>query len=294
MASARSSSASRPGVPAPFDDASRGERLQKVMAAAGVASRRECEAIVLEGRVSVNGVPVTDLPAWVDPRRDRVALDGRPVARPPKPGDPSRRRRHLVLHKPVNVITTTDDPEGRRTVLDLLDSDRFDARRLYPVGRLDADSSGLILITDDGPLAHRLTHPRYQVPKDYEVTVRGRVGPETLEKLREGLLLAHRRRRGRASRVRRARMASVAIAGTVRDKRRGDRTKLEVRLTEGQNREIRRLLERLDHKVMQLKRVRLGPLTVKGLAPGAWRPLERREVQALYRAAKLDPDEIVM
>ena len=169
-----------------------GVRLQKVLAEAGVAARRKCETLIEEGRVRVNGEAVRTLPVFVDPAHDRIEVDGEPIARPRKPRKRAwANHRYLMLHKPKHVVSTTDDPEDRPTVLDLVDTA---GDRLYPVGRLDAESTGFILLTDDGELTQGLTHPSHEVPKKYVVSVRGKVTPEDVDKLRKGLILADRRR----------------------------------------------------------------------------------------------------
>ncbi|MFA9478407.1 pseudouridine synthase [Phycisphaerales bacterium AB-hyl4] len=277
-------------------DASRGIRLQKAMAEAGVASRRACETLIEEGRVRVNGTPVRELPAWVDPANDRIEVDGQPLPRPRKTDRRTARHTYVMLHKPRNVISTTDDPEQRKTVLDLVDLPGH--ARLYPVGRLDADSTGLMLLTDDGELANRLTHPRYGVTKQYRVSIRGKLDANDLVAMKKGLFLAAPDRGdaprrpgppgkpgGPSPRAKRASVEQVRILGFERDRARGDRTTLAITLREGQNREIRRLLARLGYKVRRLKRMAIGPLQLKGLGVGQWRLLDARERQALYREA---------
>lgn len=276
-------SKTNPNIPAEFTDASRGVRLQKAMAEAGVASRRDCEAMVTEGRVTVNGQMVAALPAWVDPACDRIEVDGRPIQK--KTGKSLAGGAHkpvyLLVNKPRNVISTSDDPQGRPTVLDLIDVPM--KQRLFAVGRLDADSTGLLLLTNDGELAQRLTHPRYEVTKRYRVVVRGRIEDGDLAKLRKGLLLAH----DRGGKVKRAAMESVRIIKHQTDRTQGDKTVLEITLAEGQNREIRRLLARVGLKVRRLERTALGPLKLKGIARGQWRPLDTKELGMLRKAAGL-------
>ena len=306
MTRRRSSSKSRTASHG-FTDASRGERLQKVMATAGVASRRACEQLIEEGAVTVNGQVVSTLPAWVDPVKDHIEVDGHPVrkARPPKKGRAGAADEHVyvLLHKPRGVISTTSDDLGRRHVTDLVElpvtSPGDPQPRLYPVGRLDAESTGLILLTNDGDLAHQLTHPSFEVPKEYHVVVRGRVDEESLEQLREGLVLAHRGTKGRGAAIKRAKAADVRILGFKSGLSRAkdeddldepsepvDRTILSVTLREGQNREIRRLMAKLGYKVRRLKRVALGPIRLKGLGAGRWRLLTPVEIKALRRTAK--------
>ena len=263
----------------PFRDAQRGIRLQKAMAEAGVASRRDCEEMVLAGRVTVNGTRIVELPAWVEPLGDRIELDGEPITPPRRTKKGRAKKTYVMVHKPRRVISTNDDPEGRKRVIDLVDAPM--RARLFPVGRLDAESTGLILLTDDGELANRLTHPRYEVTKDYQVQVRGRLGEEDLERLRKGLILATDGKTKKAS------VEAVRILGTETDRTRGDRTTLAIRLREGQNREIRRLLARTGVKVRRLKRVGIGPLRLKGLAIGEWRMLTPAELGALRKATGL-------
>ncbi|MFP4145590.1 MAG: pseudouridine synthase [Phycisphaeraceae bacterium] len=277
----------RRGVPDELTDKARGVRLQKAMADAGVASRRDCETLIEEGRVRVNGEPVTALPAWIDPAEDRVEVDRQPLPRQ-KTAKPRQARHHyLMLHKPRGVISTTRDPEGRKTVTQIVNAPF--AARLFPVGRLDADSTGLILLTDDGELTNRLTHPRYEVAKQYQVSIRGRLGEEDLEKMRKGLFLASTGKPGQGPAAKRASVDRVRIVGREMDRARGHRTQLEITLREGQNREIRRLLARLGYKVRRLKRVAIGPVRLKGIAPGQWRPLKTPEIRALFREAGLKP-----
>ena len=199
---AKKSAKSR-GIPAELTDASRGQRLQKVLAQAGVASRRDAEALITAGQVTVNGQRVTAMPAWVDPFHDRIEVNGHPIPRPERPRSEragSSRPRHsrhslgdrlyIILHKPRRVISTSRDDAGRTSVVDLVNLPEDIARRVFPVGRLDADSTGLILLTNDGELTNQLTHPRYGVPKQYLVSIRGHLVPEDVEKLKKGLFLA--------------------------------------------------------------------------------------------------------
>ena len=271
-------------TPAELRDASRGVRLHKAMAEAGVASRRDCEVMIAEGRVQVNGHTVKTMPVWVNPAQDRVTVDGSPVFK-------SRQKKkatktYLMVNKPRRVISTNDDPEGRKRVIDLVDLPGV--ARLFPVGRLDADTTGMILLTNDGELTNRLTHPSYEVSKRYQVSVQGRLNDQDAERLRKGLLLAHRGKPGGAgANVRRAAAAQVKILGYKKDRTRGDRTALSITLKEGQNREVRRILARLGHKVRKLHRVAIGPVKLKGVAIGEWRPLSTTEVHMLYKAAGL-------
>ena len=272
--SKRTSSPSDNGAP------TSAQRLHKVLANAGVASRRACESLIVDGRVRVNGQPVSVLPTMVDPESDRIEVDGRVVI---QARNPKHSNKYVIINKPRGVVSTCRDPEGRRCVTDLV---QFPTR-LFPVGRLDADSSGLILLTNDGLLASRLTHPRYEVPKHYQISVRGQVEQSHLQELRKGIHLAHRQASGGsdAISVKQASAAQVKLIGYSRDRTHGMRTNLLITLRDGQNRQIRRMLSRVGFKVRRLQRVSIGPVTNKGLAIGQWRPLTTREVNTLRRAA---------
>lgn len=245
------------------------------MADAGVGSRRACEKLIEEGAVSVNGKIVTELPIFVDPQVDRIEVSGRPIAR--AGGRP--RRVYLMVNKPRNVICTNRDPQGRSRVIDLVPH----SERLFCVGRLDGDSTGLVLLSNDGQLCERLTHPRYEIPKTYRVTVRGKLEAEDVAKLERGIYLADRRKGGGA----RAQAERVELLKTDRD-----RTELQITLREGKNREIRRMLVRLGHPVKKLRRIALGPLRLKGVASGQWRALSQSEVRALRRAARAGEKQV--
>jgi len=235
------------------------ERLQKVLAAAGLGSRRQCEELILDGRVEVDGETLVQLGTKVDPVQQTIRVDGEPLKR--------QQVAYIMLHKPEGVVSTARDPAGRPRVTDMVPPEYG---RLFPVGRLDMSSEGLILLTNDGPLANRLTHPRYGVEKHYHVQVAGQVETETLRQLREGMYLAEG-----FARVARVRIKSRRKQGTI----------LEMVLDEGRNREIRRLLAKVGHKVQRLVRVAIGPLRLGELPRGAYRELRREEVQALREAA---------
>jgi 23S rRNA pseudouridine2605 synthase len=232
------------------------ERLQKYLANSGVASRRVAEQLISAGRVAVNGQVVTTLGVQVDPAHDRVAVDGRPV-------QPVATHRYLALNKPVGVVSTTIDPWGRSTVLDLVPS----IGRLYPVGRLDADSEGLILLTDDGELANLVMHPRYGCEKEYRALVWGEATEELLRQLRDGVTLSE----GTTA------PARVELAESVG----ADRHWLDITLREGRKRQVRRMLGMVGLPVERLQRVRIGPILLGSLPLGASRPLSRSEVAAL-------------
>ena len=233
-------------------------RLNAWLARAGVASRRGADALIKAGRVTVNGAP-GQLNTFVADGDD-VRLDGAPLAQ--------QQLAYVLLHKPAGVVTTARDPQGRPTVVGLVDLPAH--TRVVPVGRLDADTTGALLLTNDGPLAHRLAHPRYEVDKVYVADVEGVPGDATLLRLAAGIELDDGR-------------TSPALVT-----RRGPRT-LELTIHEGRNRQVRRMLEAVGHPVRRLHRSRYGPLTVDGLAPGAWRELRAEEVAALRRAAAWRP-----
>lgn len=231
-------------------------RLAKYLARAGVASRRASERLIAEGRVTVNGSPALD-PARAVGEEDLVELDGQPV------GPGPQERVVYALNKPAGVVSTAADTHGRPTVVELVDGG---GRRLYPVGRLDADSTGLILLTDDGELANRLTHPRYEVPKRYRVRVSGGdPGPEALTALREGPDLED----------------GPTAPPEVEDLGGGE---LEITIREGRKRQVRRMCEAVGHPVQELCRVAFGPLELGDLAPGASRRLGDAELARLRSA----------
>lgn len=276
----RRSDHKRAGVPVEFTDAARGIRLQKALADAGIASRRDAEQMIVEGRVTVNSKLVSALPAFVDPKDDVIRVDGKPIF---KIVDThiNEKKICILLNKPKNTICTVNDPEGRRTVIDLVQYDNMP--RLFPIGRLDADSTGLLLLTNDGELAQQLTHPSYGVPKTYQVSIRGRLEQKDIDTLTRGLILAHMGPRG--TKVKRAHATEVKLLHYGRGSS-GERTNLSITLREGQNREIRRLLAAIGFKVRRLERVSIGPLVLKGLASGAWRMLNAREINSLKKAAR--------
>lgn len=238
-------------------------RLQKILAEAGLASRREAEDWIREGRVKVNG-RVAQLGEKADPARDAVRVDGRRV-RPPA------EKTYLLLNKPKGVVTTTSDPEGRRTVLDFLPEGA--RRRVRPVGRLDVQTEGLLLLTDDGDLAARVAHPRSGCPKEYRVKVSGVPDERDLEKLRRGVFLDGARTRPCGI----ERVATTAARGE-------GNAWLRVTLSEGRSRQIRRMFETIGHAVSKLKRTAIGPIRDDRLPPGAVRRLTPGELRALARS----------
>lgn len=240
-----------------------GLRLQKVLAAAGIASRRASETLMREGRVTVNGSVVSRLGTRVDPGGDDIRVDGRRVGT-------VHRRRYLLLNKPRGVITTRDDPQRRRTVMDHLSGVR---ESVYPVGRLDYDSEGLLLLTNDGDLAAHLTHPRHGIERVYEARVRGVPDAGALKRLASGVLLDRRRTAPARARLLRAGRGQ-----------RGDQSVLQIVITEGRKRQVRHMCEAVGHPVVRLRRVRIGPIEDPGLKPGRYRDLTAVEVAALRRA----------
>ena len=248
------------------------QRLQKIIAAAGVASRRKAEALITAGRVSVNGSAVTELGAKADPGRDDIRVDGKPL-RPPE------RRLYVLLNKPRGVVSTVSDPEGRTTVLDLVPRLRA---RLYPIGRLDYHSEGLLLLTNDGELAKRLMSAAHHVSKTYLVKVSGRPSEDAIEKLRRGIVIGDF-----APVAGKRRMAPVKTApAKVRLLRPAENPWYEVTLVEGRNRQLRRMFERIGHRVSKIKRIRYGPLELD-VPPGHHRLLSSAEVARLRRISDL-------
>jgi 23S rRNA pseudouridine2605 synthase len=237
-------------------------RLQKLLARAGVASRRAAEELIREGRVRVNGKTVTTLGTTVDPDDDVVSVDGSRIETEPPVW--------IALNKPAGYVTTRKDPRGRRTVYDLLPREH---RRLLHVGRLDTGSEGLLLLTNDGDGAHRLLHPRFGVERTYTADVEGLVGAEVRERLIEGVHLSDGIARASAARI---------LAGP-----RQGIGRLSLTLREGRNREVRRMLDAVGHPVIRLRRVAYGPVRLGRLARGAWRPLMEDERRWIDAAAKV-------
>ena len=238
----------------------RPERLQKVLAAAGLGSRRQCEELILAGRVEVDRTVVVELGTRVDPAGQQIRVDGVVLRRP--------KRVCYALNKPSGVVCTNSDPGGRPRAIDLVPSNRG---RLFTIGRLDLNSEGLILVTNDGDLADRLTHPRYGVEKTYLVQVAGRVAREILGKLHRGVHLAEG-----TARIKRVQIKRHYKQSTI----------LEMVLDEGRNREVRRVLAKMGHKVLKLERIAIGPLRLGRLPTGQYRQLTAKELDALSHATK--------
>ncbi|MFK7769442.1 MAG: pseudouridine synthase [Mariniblastus sp.] len=250
----KSKSDSKPRPPKKSDGR---QRLQRVMASAGVGSRRECEIIIEEGRVEVDGQIVMTLGAKVDPDKQTIVVDAQELR--------IQRLQYFMLNKPPGIVSTSKDPSGRPRVIDLINTDK----RVYNVGRLDQSSEGLILVTNDGELAHRLTHPRYRIEKKYHVEVVGIPAYGDLKKLEDGVYIAEGL--AKATKVKFLKKAKTGCW-------------LEMVLAEGRNREIRRMLASIGHKVRTLKRVAIGPLKLEDLPTGAHRPLTPAELGSLKKA----------
>lgn len=254
-------------------------RLNLFLSRVGVASRRSCDEIIASGKVRVNGRTVRSPGARIAPGKDDVRVQGDPVIRPARPTV-------LLLHKPTGVVSTVSDPQGRPTVIDLCRGYRR-GRRLFPVGRLDVNTTGALLITNDGLLCYRLTHPRFGIARTYQVRVRGNCGPRIVERLRR--LAGAAGARGGRRRPRPARPGQKSPEGprpAVRlVKAIGKESVLRVTLTEGRNRQVRRLCEQVGLRVVKLKRLSFGPVSVRGLPLGSVRTLEKSELEELRRAS---------
>lgn len=237
------------------------ERLAKFLATAGVASRRECEEIIRLGRVTVDGVMVTEVGAKVDPERSDVRLDEERVKPEPKV--------YWWINKPKGVLSTSKDTHGRRTVIDMLPRT---GKRLYCVGRLDEESTGLLLMTNDGEMALRLTHPRYGISKTYLALVAGKITQETMAQMMKGVWLAEGK----------ARVSHIKYLGST-----GKSSRVQIVLREGKNREIRRMFAKLGHKVMTLHRVAIGPIKIRRIKIGEARPVSPEEIYELRKLARI-------
>ncbi len=230
--------------------------MQKVLAAAGVDSRRKCEELILTGAVRVNRKVVDKLPAFVDPEKDTITVNGKKIH--------TTRKVYFLLNKPRGVICTNFDPQGRKKAIDILQT----SERIFCVGRLDVDTIGLIILTSDSELANRLTHPRYGLAKTYVAGVKGKIGGEAVEKLKKGIWLAE----GKTAR------ASVKIL-----KRSYKESLIEITIRQGLNRQVRRMLAKVNLPVKSLKRTRIGKLNTRGLGVGKFRMLSKAEVAYLKK-----------
>ncbi len=243
------------------------ERIQKILGNAGVASRRNVEEMVLRGRIAVNGKVVRELPVLIDPNVDRVSVDDEPVRLKSRE---TRERFYIMMNKPKGVYSTNVAQGEQTRAIDLLPAGL--PARVYPVGQLDAESKGLLLLTNDGELTNRLTHPRYGVPKVYRAVVDGFVTEELVKQLENGMWVGD----AKTSKGVKSGRSHIRVMKRTREK-----SILEISMREGRNPQIRRMLAKLGHKVRDLTRVRMGPLTLDKLAPGQFRPLTPREVREL-------------
>jgi 23S rRNA pseudouridine2605 synthase len=246
------------------DTSERRERVQKILASAGIGSRRACEELIAAGRVAVDGERIT-LGAKADPVVQVITLDGERIHTNPS-------LVYFLLNKPPGVVTTVSDPQGRPTVMDLMPANP----RVYPVGRLDQDTEGLLILTNDGELANRLAHPRYEVEKTYVAQVRGQPKRHAMRQITDGVELEDGPAKARSVRQ---------IGGA------GDRSLIEIVIAEGRKREVRRLLAAVGMPVERLARVKIGPLPLGDIAPGKFRPLRGDEVRHLYAAVGMGAPE---
>lgn len=237
------------------------QRLQKILANAGVDSRRKCEELIQEGLVTVNGRVVDTLPAFANPNTDDIRVDGHRLKQP--------RKVYFLLNKPKGVICTSFDPQHRAKAVDLIDT----PERIMCVGRLDADTTGAIILTNDSELVNHLTHPRYELPKTYQVTLRGRMEGDDIEKIKKGVWLSE----GKTER------AAIKVL-----RKSNEDTLLEVSIRQGLNRQVRRTFAHLGYKVKALKRTQIGNIVLKGLAPGAYQRLTSAQIAYLKRATGMD------
>lgn len=247
------------------------ERLNRFLARSGVASRRGADELISSGSVLVNGERPPPSGVLVDPDNDLVTVDGRVIK-------PRVKHRYLMLNKPLGVITTAKDEASRPTVLDAVGDEGLSGHRLFPVGRLDADSTGLLLLTDDGELAFRLTHPRYKVEKEYVAVVAGSLSSSDLEKLRTGVVLDD----GPTAPARVETLGFEPAPGA-------GLTEVRVVIGEGRHRQVRRMLQAVGHRVQSLRRTGFGPLKLGRLKTGDWRVLGEAEIEALRRAVRIEP-----
>ena len=234
-------------------------RLQRILAAAGIASRRKCEELILDGVVRVNRIVVDSLPAFADADTDLITVHGKRIQ--------AEKKVYFLLNKPRGVICTNSDPQGRRIAVDMIPVNE----RLFCVGRLDADTTGAIIITNDNELANRLTHPRYELPKTYEVLVKGSVGGEMLEKLKKGVWLSE----GKTER------SGIRVI-----KRGPEESLIEMTIKQGRNRQVRRMLIRVGLKVKRLKRTQIGVITLRGIGVGKFKPLTPKQISYLKRTTQ--------
>ena len=253
-----------------------GERLQKALSRAGIASRRGGEELIMAGRVKVNGKIVTELGTKIDPANDRVTVDDEPVA---VKVSATPQKIYIMLNKPAGYLSTVSDPQGRPTIMDLLDRERVG--RLYPVGRLDADTEGLLLLTNDGAFANALSHPRFGVEKEYVALVDGIIAMKDIDRLRKGVSIpVEDTETGEHI----AHLTKPARVDLIRHE--GSNSLVRFILKEGKKRQIRLMADAVDHPVIELRRVRQGPVKLGDLASGKFRNLSKQEVKELQDASK--------
>ena len=264
-------------------NSSEGIRLQKILSQAGIASRRAAEKLIEEGRVSVNGRTVREMGVKADPAADDIRVDGRRLRQP-------ERHRYILLNKPAGVVTTRSDPQRRRTVIDLVGVREY----VYPVGRLDYDTEGLLLLTNDGELAARLTHPRHEVERTYEAHVAGMPDDAALDKLRRGMPLDGRRTMPADVKLisRGALPRKDVTPRTGAPSGRRVNGVLLITIREGRNRQVRRMCEAVGHPVRKLRRVRIGPISDRRLRTGEWRDLSAQEIRLLKNLAEAPPPAV--
>ena len=237
------------------------QRLQKILASAGIDSRRKCEELILEGAVTVNGLLVNELPAFADAELDDIRVDGQRIQQSKKV--------YYLLNKPKGVICTNHDPMGRSKAVDLIEC----SERIFCVGRLDADTTGLIILTNDSELTNRLTHPRYELPKTYQVSIRGKMEGEDLDKLKKGVWLSE----GKTER------AAVKVL-----RKTNEETLLEISIRQGLNRQVRRTFAHLGFKVKALKRTQIGNIVLKGIAVGSYKRLTGTQIGYLKKTTGME------
>jgi 23S rRNA pseudouridine2605 synthase len=251
-------------------------RIQKILANAGVDSRRNIEQMIPQGRIAVNGKVVWRVPVLIDPQIDKVQVDGQPIRLATPSGQPQKRH-YFLLHKPKGVYSTNVAQGVQTRAIDLLPKN-FRAR-LYPVGRLDAETKGLLLLTNDGELTNRLTHPKFGVPKTYRALIDGAVAPRMLQQVEAGMWLADKSGQG-------FKTARTHIRVVHRNPK---QSVLEITIREGRDLPIRRMLAKFGHKVRDLTRTKMGPLTLDGLSPGKFRPLTQKEIRLLQKLPMKNP-----
>jgi pseudouridine synthase len=234
------------------------ERLQKVLAHAGVASRRACEELILAGKVKVNGKIVTDLGVKVDPQKSLIEVSGVKIIG-------AEKKKYILLYKPIGYLSTVHDPKKRRTIMDLI---KYVPERVYPVGRLDYDTSGLLILTNDGTLTHQLIHPSHEVKKTYRVLVKGVPPGKSLGHLASGIMLED---------------GKTAPAEVKLKKIENSNALLDISIHEGKKRQVRRMFDAIGHPVLRLKRIAFGPLKLDKMKPGEWRYLTHQEINALNK-----------